>query len=60
MKEDVLELILNLKTLNFAVDSDEPVEIKLKVFRTDGCQSLRSGSPRKCHTGQSQTRFSVT
>lgn len=31
MKEDVLELILNLKTLNFAVDSDEPVEIKLKA-----------------------------
>jgi len=31
MKEDVLELILNLKTLNFSVDSDEPVEIKLKV-----------------------------
>jgi DNA-directed RNA polymerase subunit alpha len=30
MKEDVLELILNLKTLNFSVDSDEPVEIKLK------------------------------
>jgi DNA-directed RNA polymerase subunit alpha len=31
MKEDVLELILNLKTLNFSVDSDEPVEIKLKA-----------------------------
>ncbi len=31
MKEDVLELILNLKTLNFQVDSDEPVEIKLKA-----------------------------
>jgi DNA-directed RNA polymerase subunit alpha len=31
MKEDVLELILNLKTLNFSVDSDEPVDIKLKV-----------------------------
>lgn len=31
MKEDVLELILNLKTLNFAVDSDEPVELKLKA-----------------------------
>lgn len=30
MKEDVLELILNLKTLNFSVDSEEPVEIKLK------------------------------
>ena len=31
MKEDVLELILNLKTLNFSIDSDEPVEIKLKA-----------------------------
>ena len=31
MKEDVLELILNLKTLNFSVDSDKPVEIKLKA-----------------------------
>ena len=31
MKEDVLELILSLKTLNFSVDSDEPVEIKLKA-----------------------------
>jgi len=31
MKEDVLELILNLKTLNFSVDSDEPVEIRLKA-----------------------------
>lgn len=31
MKEDVLELILNLKTLNFSVDSEEPVEIKLKA-----------------------------
>lgn len=34
MKEDVLELILNLKTLNFSVDSDEPVEIKLKASGT--------------------------
>jgi DNA-directed RNA polymerase subunit alpha len=31
VKEDILELILNLKTLNFFVDSDEPVEIKLKA-----------------------------
>jgi DNA-directed RNA polymerase subunit alpha len=34
MKEDVLELILNLKTLNFQVDSDEPVEVKLKSSGT--------------------------
>lgn len=31
MKEDVLELILNLKTLNFSIDSEEPVELKLKA-----------------------------
>lgn len=31
LKEDVLELVLNLKTLNFFVDSDEPVDIKLKA-----------------------------
>lgn len=31
MKEDVLEFILNLKTLNFSVDSKEPVELKLKA-----------------------------
>lgn len=31
LKEDILELVLNLKTLNFFVDSDEPVEIKLKA-----------------------------
>lgn len=31
LKEDVLEFILNLKTLDFFVDSDEPVEVKLKV-----------------------------
>lgn len=31
IKEDILEFILNLKTLNFSVDSDEPVEVKLKV-----------------------------
>jgi DNA-directed RNA polymerase subunit alpha len=31
MKEDVLELILNLKTLNFNIDSEEPVELKLKA-----------------------------
>lgn len=31
LKEDVLELVLNLKTVNFFVDSDEPVDIKLKV-----------------------------
>jgi len=34
MKEDVLELILSLKTLNFQVDSDKPVEIKLKASGT--------------------------
>lgn len=31
IKEDILEFLLNLKTLNFNVDSDEPVEVKLKV-----------------------------
>lgn len=31
LKEDILEFVLNLKTLNFFVDSDEPVDIKLKV-----------------------------
>lgn len=31
IKEDILELLLNLKTLNFTVDSEEPVDIKLKV-----------------------------
>ena len=31
IKEDILEFLLNLKTLNFNVDSDEPVDIKLKV-----------------------------
>jgi len=31
VKEDILEFILNLKTLNFSVDSDEPVDVKLKV-----------------------------
>lgn len=31
LKEDILELVLNLKTLNFFVDSDEPVDIKLKA-----------------------------
>lgn len=31
MKEDVLEFILNLKTLNFSIDSKEPVELKLKA-----------------------------
>lgn len=31
VKEDILEFILNLKTLNFSVDSEEPVEVKLKV-----------------------------
>ncbi len=31
LQEDILEFILNLKTLDFYVDSDEPVEIKLKV-----------------------------
>lgn len=31
LREDILELILNLKTLDFYVDSDEPVDIKLKV-----------------------------
>lgn len=31
LKEDILELVLNLKTLNFFVDSDEPVDVKLKV-----------------------------
>jgi DNA-directed RNA polymerase subunit alpha len=31
LKEDILEFVLNLKTLNFFVDSDEPVEIKLKA-----------------------------
>lgn len=31
IKEDILELLLNLKTLNFTVNSDEPVDIKLKV-----------------------------
>jgi DNA-directed RNA polymerase subunit alpha len=31
VKEDILEFILNLKTLNFSVDSDEPVDIKLKI-----------------------------
>lgn len=31
LKEDILEFVLNLKTVNFLVDSDEPVEIKLKA-----------------------------
>jgi DNA-directed RNA polymerase subunit alpha len=31
LKEDILELVLNLKTVNFFVDSDEPVDIKLKA-----------------------------
>ncbi|KKT39614.1 DNA-directed RNA polymerase subunit alpha [Candidatus Collierbacteria bacterium RIFOXYB2_FULL_46_14] len=31
LQEDIVEFILNLKTLNFFVDSDEPVDIKLKV-----------------------------
>lgn len=31
LKEDILEFVLNLKTLNFFVDSDEPVDIKLKA-----------------------------
>lgn len=31
IKEDILEFLLNLKTLNFDVDSEEPVDIKLKV-----------------------------
>lgn len=31
LKEDILEFILNLKTVNFFVDSDEPVDIKLKA-----------------------------
>jgi len=31
LKEDIVEFILNLKTLDFFVDSDEPVEVKLKV-----------------------------
>lgn len=31
IKEDILEFLLNLKTLNFSVTSDEPVDIKLKV-----------------------------
>ncbi len=31
LKEDILEFVLNLKTVNFFVDSDEPVEIKLKA-----------------------------
>ncbi|HOX96247.1 MAG TPA: DNA-directed RNA polymerase subunit alpha [Candidatus Woesebacteria bacterium] len=31
MKEDILELILSLKTLNFSIDSEEPVELKLKA-----------------------------
>ncbi len=31
VKEDILEFILNVKTLNFSVDSEEPVDIKLKV-----------------------------
>lgn len=31
LQEDILEFILNLKTLDFYVDSDEPVEVKLKV-----------------------------
>ncbi|KKT82849.1 MAG: DNA-directed RNA polymerase subunit alpha, DNA-directed RNA polymerase subunit alpha [Microgenomates group bacterium GW2011_GWC1_44_9] len=31
LKEDILEFILNLKTVNFFVDSDEPVDIKLKI-----------------------------
>ncbi len=31
LKEDILDLILNLKTVNFAVTSDEPVVIKLRV-----------------------------
>ncbi len=31
LQEDIVEFILNLKTLNFFVDSDEPVDVKLKV-----------------------------
>jgi DNA-directed RNA polymerase subunit alpha len=31
IKEDILEFILNLKTVNFSVDGDEPVDVKLKV-----------------------------
>ena len=31
LKEDILEFVLDLKTLNFCVDSDEPVDIKLKA-----------------------------
>ncbi len=31
LQEDILEFILNLKTLDFYVDSDEPVDVKLKV-----------------------------
>ena len=31
LQEDILEFILNLKTLNFNVDSDESVDVKLKA-----------------------------
>lgn len=31
IKEDILEFILNLKTVNFSVEGNEPVDIKLKV-----------------------------
>ncbi len=31
IKEDILEFLLNLKTVNFSVDGDEPVDVKLRV-----------------------------
>jgi len=70
MKEDVLELILNLKKLNFQVDSDEPVEIKLKssgqttVKASDldlpANVSLANSDTVLCHLTSSKAKLSAT